>query len=360
MSFDLTTIMQSAGYIFFVFFMFYGAKLQLFQMLSQIKQKMKRLEILRDSSYTNLLAHIAKYVPLGLSKDQEARLGNLMTSIAIPPVSNLDPAGIVPKMESTFKTYEKYMKSNLKRIVGDVSQSDLETLTNSLEVAVELNVFYRIVDHFYRLAKKGGVMMAWQLVMVLPMLMELGEALFAASLHFKSGLPIGDGFGPMVARRFTGPESKDTSSDSETSAFVAEFEKRKLVIIKAKGPGGSVGNPAKAVQEAVLQTKPSLVVTVDAALRMESEKTGDVAEGVGTAMGGNGTERFRIEEATVGIPVLTVVCKMNMKEAISQMPKEVFDKVQVVYERVLQLIRENSEEGETVIVVGVGNTLGVN
>src|SRR5207245_8484239 len=106
---------------------------------------------------------------------------------------------------------------------------------------------------------------------------------------------------------------------------------------------------------------PSLIITVDAGLRMESENTGDIAEGVGVALGGNGTERFRIEEATSksNTPVLTVVCKMTLKEAISQMPKPVFEKVDYVVNRVLEIIKENTESGNTVVVVGVGNTIGV-
>ena len=103
------------------------------------------------------------------------------------------------------------------------------------------------------------------------------------------------------------------------------------------------------------------VVTIDAGLKMESEATGDISEGVGTAMGGNGTERFRIEEATSksNTPVLTIVCKMTLKEAISQMPKPVFEKVDYVVGRVLEIIRENTESGNTIVVVGVGNTMGV-
>jgi hypothetical protein len=365
-SLDVNSIMQAASYGVFILFIFFGAKLQLMQMLAAIRGKMARLAILRDTSYKNLCAHIAKFVPSGMSKDSEARLRNLISSIAIPPVSNLDPAGIVPKMENTFKTYDKFMKSNLRRIVGNVSQSDLENVTNSLEVAVELDVFHRVVDHYYRLAKKGGVFMAYQLVMVLPMLMEMGEALLAASGHFGTGLPIGDGFGPMVAQKFVKNgdgmlEAENHSTDSETSVYEQIVADRRVFVVKAKGPGGSVGNPGKVTQEIILKEKPSLVVTIDAALRMESEKTGDVAEGVGVAMGGPGMDRFRIEEALAesSVPVLTVVCKMNMKEAISMMPKAVLDQVEPVYRRVLQLIDENSEKGQTVIVIGVGNTMGV-
>lgn len=361
MSFDLAALTQYAYLAFFMLMMFtgIGQRLQLQQMLSQIKKKMDKLAVLRDSSYKNLRGHIAKFVPNGLSVEQEARLGNLITSIAIPPVANLDPAGIVPKMENTFKTYEKYMKNNLSRIVGNVSQSDLENVTNSLEVAVELDIFHRVVDHFYRQAKKGGVMGAYMLIMALPQLMEMAEALFTASAHFQSGLPIGDTFGPMVASKFGGTDDL-VYSDVETTVRNTEVSGRKIFAIKAKGPGGSVGNPGIVTQKVIQVEKPSLVVTIDAALRMESEKTGDVAEGVGVAMGGPGMDRYRIEEALAqsSIPILTVVCKMNLKEAISQMPKVVLDQVQPVYERVIQLIRENSESGDTVIIVGVGNSMG--
>ena len=327
------------------------------QLLAYIKNKMTRLAFLRNQSLILLETHIKKHIAT-ISLEQSKAIEILVNSIAIPPVSNLDPAGMVPKMENIFKTYDKYLKSGLRRIVGNVSQSDLENLTNSLEVAIELNIFYKVVDHFYRLAKKGDFMMAYMIKMGLTQLMEMGEALFAASSHFQSGLPIGDTFGPMVAGRLGGTLDA-VYSDEETTVRETIVSGRKVFVVKAKGPGGSVGNPGKAIQDIVKVAKPSLVVTIDAALRMESEKTGDVNEGVGTAMGGNGTERFRIEEATVNVPVLTIVCKMTMKEAISQMPKIVLDQVTPVYERVLQLIHENSESGQTVIVVGVGNTMGV-
>src|SRR6266566_8413449 len=355
-SFDPQSILQFAGYAFFIVFMMYGTKLQLMQLLAYIKNKMTRLAFLRNQSLISLEMHIKKHTAT-ISPEQSKAIEILINSIAIPPVSNLDPAGMVPKMENIFKTYDKYLKSGLRRIVGNVSQSDLENLTNSLEVAIELNIFFKVVDHFYRLAKKGDIMMAYMLKMGLAQLMEMGEALFAASTHFQSGLPIGDTFGPMVASRLGGIQNI-IFSDEETTVRDTVVVGRKVIVVKAKGPGGSVGNPGFAVQDIVKVMKPSLVITIDAALRMESEKTGDVNEGVGTAMGGNGTERFEIEGATIGIPVLTIVCKMNLKEAISQMPKAVLDQVIPVYEKVLNLIRENSESGETVIVVGVGNTMG--
>ena len=369
-SFDPTSLMQYAGYAFFVVFMLYGQKLQMLQMLAQIGQKMKLLVKMRDTSFSELRSHILKHIGT-LTPDDEKALKIMIDSIAIPPVSHLDPAGLVPKMENIFKTYDKYLKNGLKRIVNrpgvePVSQSELENLTNSLEVAIELNVFVKVVEHFVKLSKKAGMLAVYQIFMILPMILEMGEALNEAAKHFGTGLPIGDGFGPMVAQRFVKNgdgmmDSEDHSTDSETSVYEQIVNNRKVIVVKAKGPGGSVGNPGKVTQEVIYWSKPALVVTIDAGLKMESEKTGDVSEGVGVAMGGPGMDRFRIEEAlsTLEVPVLTVVCKMTMKEAISKMPKEVLDQVDPVYQRVLTMIEQNSAEGDTVVVIGVGNTMGV-
>ncbi len=362
MAFDFGSIMQFVGYFVFVIFIFYGSKLQMFQMMTQIKQKLKRLLWLRDESTKALRAHLQQYVTL--TPEQDTRLNTLIGSIAIPPVSHLDPAGIVPKLENIYKTYDLYLKKNVARIVPDLSQSQIENLTNSLEVAIELNMFYKVVEHFVKLAKKMGILAIYQIIMILPMLMDMAEALFTASGHFASGKPMGDGFGPMVAARFTkgfGDAHEIEGGDKETSVHEMTAMKRRVIVVKARGPGGSVGNPGYVTQDIIRGVNPALVVTVDAGLKLESEKTGEIAEGVGVAMGGPGMDRFRIEGALAEMttPVLTFVCKMSMKEAISAMPKEVLDQVDFVYKRVLDIISENTNEGDTVVIIGVGNTMGV-
>jgi hypothetical protein len=364
---DIQTISYLGSFAFMFIFIFFGQKIQIATMLGQISKGMKKLALARDVALSTLKAHLQKYVQM--TPEQEKDLAILVDSIAIPPVSNLDPAGMVPKMENIFKTYDRYLKAGLRKIVNKpsvepISQSDLETLENSLEVAIELTTFYKVVDHFFRQAKKGNLMSAVMIVYALPQLLEMAEALKAAAGHFQSGLPIGDGFGPMVAQRFVKDSTglEDISRDPETSVYDTEFEGRRVFVVKAKGPGGSVGNPGIITQSVIQQTNPALVITVDAASKMESETTGEVSEGVGVAMGGPGMDRYRIEEALAGlsVPVLTIVCKMSMKEAISQMPKAVLDQVDPVYQRVLRMIKENSAEGETVVVLGVGNTMGVN
>ncbi len=100
---------------------------------------------------------------------------------------------------------------------------------------------------------------------------------------------------------------------------------------------------------------------IDAALKLEGEKPGEVAEGVGAAIGGPGTEQYKIEESILKhkIPLNAVIIKQDIGDAVSPMRKEIFDATQVAIERVKRVIREKTKEGDNVIIAGIGNTIGV-
>jgi len=100
---------------------------------------------------------------------------------------------------------------------------------------------------------------------------------------------------------------------------------------------------------------------VDAALKLEGEKTGEIAEGVGAAIGGIGVEKFQIEEVAANhkIPIYAILVKESDVEAITTMKKEIGDAVRLVMERMKRLIAERTSEGDSVVLIGVGNTLGV-
>ena len=79
------------------------------------------------------------------------------------------------------------------------------------------------------------------------------------------------------------------------------------------------------------------------------------------AIGGIGTERFKIEEIATQnqIPILALVVKQSIHEAITLMTKEIADKANTVMDELHQMIRENTISGQTILVIGVGNTIGV-
>jgi hypothetical protein len=100
---------------------------------------------------------------------------------------------------------------------------------------------------------------------------------------------------------------------------------------------------------------------VDAALKLEGEESGSVAQGFGAAIGGIGTDRFQMEEIATKhkIPIYAIVVKQSIKEAITLMKKEIADAAEKVASQVHEIIKENTQSGQSVLVIGVGNTLGI-
>ena len=70
---------------------------------------------------------------------------------------------------------------------------------------------------------------------------------------------------------------------------------------------------------------------------------------------------FKIEEsiAQYHIPINAVIVKEDIGDAVSPMRKEISDSVDKVIERLKSVVLERTKEGDKVIIVGVGNTIGV-
>jgi hypothetical protein len=151
----------------------------------------------------------------------------------------------------------------------------------------------------------------------------------------------------------------------EKDMVVAEtlIEGRKVFLTKAEGPGGNVGKPGDAIRRIVEEQegKVSMIIMLDAALKFEGEESGQISEGIGAAIGGIGTERFKIEEEAqkFKIPVYAMIVKQSIQEAILPMKKSISDAVDPTLARIKSLILEQSKEGDVVIVAGIGNTMGV-
>src|SRR5207245_11073760 len=138
-------------------------------------------------------------------------------------------------------------------------------------------------------------MVIGQLQMAFTMMREKAEADGAAIDAFAKAQPIGDGVGPLVVSQITaGRRGNELVKD--TMVYDVDFEGRRVWGVRAKGPGGNVGKPGVAVEKLIQESGPiGLVVTVDPARKCEGEPSGDVAEGIGAAIGGTGTDRYHIE-----------------------------------------------------------------
>ncbi len=51
--------------------------------------------------------------------------------------------------------------------------------------------------------------------------------------------------------------------------------------------------------------------------------------------------------------------KQSVKEAITLMTKDISNQAENVRQQIDQMIKSNTEPGQTVLLIGVGNTIGV-
>ena len=347
-------------FVAFFAFMVFGQQIQSRIALMQIDGAVRKLENMSKDAKTLTLRMLRE---IGKPKDDPtARLNSLLEQFLISPV-DMDPAGVVRKFDHLLDVRETKFKSDVARIAPEATPTQVNNLQNLVEAAWALNFMYKIVRHLYLLGKKTfSIFVIFQLQAFLPLIMQEAEAYQGATKAFAEGQPIGDGAGALVAAKLMRDrEKKKVEKDMVAAETV--LEGRRVIALKAEGPGGNVGKPGDAIRQILEENngKASMIIMVDAALKLEGEKTGEISEGIGAAIGGIGTERYKIEEEATkfGIPVYAIVIKQSILEAVTAMKKEIAEAVEPVLERIKQLILERTKEGELVIVAGIGNTAGI-
>jgi hypothetical protein len=356
----ISTILNLVYMGVFVFFMFFSQKIQALLMTRQVSRALTKLKIMRDKAkqaISTAIIDVGK--PAG---DPKPRLERLLQFFTIPP-EGMDPAGVVQRLEHLFDTADTRIRDEIKAIAPGANESQLLNLQNLLEAAQTLNSLYRVVRHFYLLGKKEGTLYSTvQVQMQLPAIMEEAEAYLSLLDAFKQDKPIGDGAGALTASKImAGQERREIAKEM----VVAEtaIDGRRVLVTKAKGPGGAVGKVGDAVSNLIEANvgKVRLVVMVDAGLKLEGEEAGEVAEGIGAAIGGIGVDKYKIEEVATKykVPVYAIIVKESLKEVLAPMNEPISRAVDTVVARLRTVLQERTKEGDTVIVVGVGNTLGI-
>jgi len=305
-------------------------------------------------------------------KDTERVIGRAMEYFVVEPVS-IEPTDITKRLERVIRTEEERIEQIVGlalagRELGEEEQRIFRNTVTLLGIANALNLLYKYLRHMLLMGvKTKNAMLVAQLWMILPLYMRIAKAYRDAAGVIAKGLPIGDAAGPLVAYRLAHmgePIEGYRELAKDTVYTVVGIDERRVYIVRAKGPGSTVGRPGEAVEklvEDVLGGNLSAIITVDAALKFEGEETGLTAEGSGVAMGDPGPEKIRIERLAVRhrLPLYAVAIKMSFEEAINAMSKNVVKGVDKAVEDVIRLIGETSRPGDNVVVVGVGNTIGV-
>jgi len=357
---EFSWILTLVFYAFFFIFMFYGQKIQMYVMIREVEGSLYKLKYMKDEGRKIAIETIKE---IGKPQtDPTDRVNRFLEYFTITPQS-LDPVGIVWKLEHILDVRDVRFKDEVKLMAPSADETQINNLENTLEVASVLNYIYKVIRHYYLLGKKTlSYYVIIQIQMILPLIMREAEAYVNALKAFSNGQPIGDGAGALVAAKLMhGYEIRKVPKDNVVASV--PIEGRTAYVIKAEGPGGNVGKTGDAVKTIIEENegKIAAIIMTDAALKLEGEEVGEVAEGIGAAIGGPGVDQFKIEESILKyrIPINAVIIKEDIGDSVSPMRKEIFDAVDKAVERIKQVILERTKEGDKVIIVGVGNTIGI-
>jgi hypothetical protein len=348
----------------FIFYPIFGQRLQLINVLRDIDRKLFRLKLMRDDVSQRTISALKQAGTDLTDEELEKRLDAILDYFYIPPES-MDPAGVVYKLEHILEIGENRFEDQVAALVKTDDLHRVKTLTNLVEVARAMNLIYRIVRHYYLLGRKtSNYFLAIQVQIMMPMILELAEAYRQASFAFYNGQPIGDGAGVLVAAKLAREIKAVTVDESikDTTVMLGEWEGRKVYIVRAKGPGGTVGRPGEAVKKVIeMEGKVDTVITIDAALKLEGEETGKIAEGAGVAIGGPGVDKFKIETIAKekNVSLYAIAIFQSIAEAITPMRESISKATEQALEKVKEIIRKYVPERGVVIVAGIGNTVGI-
>ncbi len=357
---EIGMILQTLFSFAFIVYLFYAQRIQAMTMLRQIETTLRKIKVLRDEGKTTAIETINE---IGKpERDPTPMVERFMEHFMIEPMS-MDPAGVVGKLGSILNVREFTFEKEVEVMAPNAEPSERNNIENLLEASLALNIFYKVIRHYYLLGKKTmNIYIIMQIHMILPLILQQIEAYSSALTAFKDGMPIGDGVGAIVAAKLlNGAETREVAK--EMVAGEIEYEGRRVIITKARGPGGSVGKPGDAVTNLLNENKGNvtMLITVDAAGKLEGEQVGDIAEGVGAAIGGPGVEKYKIEQAATehNIPMYAVAIKQGIEHVVAPLVEPLFEATDKAVSSVKGLILDYSKEGDTVVVAGIGNTVGV-
>ncbi|MEM7821502.1 MAG: DUF1512 family protein [Candidatus Aenigmatarchaeota archaeon] len=341
------------SFILLIIFFFFYSKIIVWQMLWRLEESAKLLRNLTLKGKKIVIKKISKKP----RKDLKDKINNFLEFFVIEPVS-LDPFGIIKKIEHIVMLQEKRFKYFVKTIAPNLDSEEQANVLMGLSATMSLNQISKIVRHYVETIRKTkNLQLAFLLQMYVPTLEKLAKALLSGTESLTNGWPIGDGIGSLVVAHLIG-NAKVKEIEEDTVVAKRKIFGRDVFLIKARGPGGRLGRLGKAVEKIVRKERISKIITIDASLKLEGEKTGGIAEGIGVAIGGIGIDKSYIENIAVkkNIPLDSIVIKMSQEEAVQPMKKEIVASIK----KVIGLIEDNIRRTKgKIIVVGVGNSSGI-
>ncbi len=367
----LSLVLNLLFFVMIFMSMFYGTKIQMWRSSKEVQSGLEKLKTWNDDCKQILLKVFKKYADKKeMDKDLQLKLEDFLSFITIGPVS-LDPYGIIAKLDHIIDIRDDRYKEEVALLAPNVTPGspEAQNLENLVEAAAAVDYIYRLIKHFLIMGKKSkSYILLMQISMQLSLILGMAKSYYRATKAFSEGSPIGDGLGPMVAGSFVRnvaqqDDVKAVEIAKDTIVQEVDFEDRTIYVIRARGPGGTVGKPGTAIKKLVEDKDKNIsrIFMIDAGLKLSSDKTGSIVVGVGAAIGGIGVEKFFIEDSSTkkDIPIDALICRQSLENAITVMTRPITQSVPALVEKIKMGIRKRTEKGSKIIVAGIGNTIGI-
>ena len=336
-------------FLFFIIFMLFAPRLMLAQTILKLEK-----EVMKFEGYAKKArSYIEKEIK---DKNAKKRVKHYMDFFTINPIET-DPYGIIKKIDHIVRNSEDRLKYFVNQLSPKLPIEKKEDMKMALIAGITTNQIAKIVRDFLEKVKKYKMyQLAIILQMQLPIIDEMARASLKATGAFLNQMPIGDSIGPLVAAKLIKGKPK-LDKQLDFAYYKTKLFGRPILICKAMGPGGRLGQPGRFLEKYSKGYKK--IITIDAAGKLEGEKTGSVAEGVGVAMGGI-VDRYKIEEVAAKrkIPLDAIAIKMNNEEALSPMKPEILNAIPEVMKLLEESIKR-SKKNDKIIIIGVGNSSGI-
>jgi len=352
----LSSVLNVVWVVMFMVYMFFSQQIMIWQILPALEKKARELEEIEKKDLDFVVRKLEKRPSAKLNQS----VASFMDFFAVTPVSD-DPYGIIRKVDHVIRQSENRFKWFVNQVGPDLSDVEKSNVKSALAGAMTTHQISKIVRHMIELIRKYKILqLAMVVQMQMPLIMRAARAASSATRAFADGVPIGDGIGPMVAASLIPAKGKVTVyEDEEFAVCKVNVNGRPVLVSKASGPGATVGHPGKFLLKLMKKQRLDRIITVDAAMRLEGEKAGSVAEGVGVAMGGS-VDRYEIEDVAVRkqIPLDAIAIKVSDEEALKPMIRPVLDSIPEATEA-LRTALGRTKRNERILIMGVGNTCGV-
>lgn len=345
------------SFILIFILIIFGPRLMTTQTIWKLEKDVLELEMMAERSRVNTVKKFLK----NPSKETHDKVKSFMDFQIAEPVST-DPFGIIKKIDAVLKQAENRHKVFVDSIAPGLGEEEKKNFRAALLHTSGIHQIAKVMRHLLETIKKYKIFQLALIVqMQFPMIKKIADGLADSVEAFTEGLPIGDAIGPMIIANYIPKGKAKLMKDSDFVYYKTKMAGRAVILSRANGPGVSIGYPEKFVENIMKKEKITRILTIDAAMGMEGEKPGSVAEGVGFGQrGSNPVASFYIEEMAVkkNIPVDDIMIKEIGEQGLQIMDKQILESLQKASEAMEEAIKR-AGKNEKILVIGLGNTGGV-